>query len=164
MATAKIQTVKERELLVAEKCVILIANKFSKEGCVGYMLELKYKICFTSNEAPSILTRFIKRYVDREKLKKYYLLWNSLNKNFTVKCLPIEKIKNLPFPLDKSVLLYDERQKMLYGTTIKDVIDFVQSFEPWDKIDACIFDKEIDWGVAITHEDKILCWGDINIG
>jgi hypothetical protein len=40
---------------------------------------------------------------------------------------------------------------MLYGTTIKDVIDFVQSFEPWDEVGACIFDKDIDWGVAITH-------------
>ena len=117
------------------------------------MLELKYKIRFTLNEAPSILTCFIKRYADREKLKKY----------LTVKCLPIENIKNLPFPLDKSVLLYDERQKMLYGTTINDVIRFVQSFEPWDEVDAFIFDKDIEWGVAITHEDKILCWGNINI-
>lgn len=130
---------------------------------MGYMLELKYKIRFTLNEAPSILTCFIKRYADREKLKKYYLLWNSLNKNLTVKCLPIENIKNLPFPSDKSVLLYDERQKMLYGTTINDVIRFVQSFEPWDEVDAFIFDKDIEWGVAITHEDKILCWGNINI-
>ena len=59
--------------------------------------------------------------------------------NLTVKRLPIEKIKNLPFPFDKSVMLYDERRKMLYGTTIKDVIDFVQSFEPWDEVDAYIF-------------------------
>ena len=127
------------------------------------MVELKYKIRFTSDEVPSILTRFIKRYVDREKLQKYYLVWNSLNKDLIVKCLPVEKIKNLPFPSNKSVFLYDERQKILYGTTIKDVIGFVQSFEPWDEVDACIFDKDIDWGVAITHEDKILCWGSINI-
>lgn len=129
----------------------------------GYLVELKYKVCFASDEVSRILTCFIKQYVDTEKLKKYYLLWNSLNKNLIVKCLPIEKIRNLPFPSDKSVLLYDERQKMLYGTTIKDVISFVQSLEPWDEVDACIFDKEIDWGVAITHEDKILCWGNIAI-
>lgn len=127
------------------------------------MVELKYKIRFTSDEVPGILTCFIKRYADKEKRKKYYLLWNSLNGNLAVKCLPIEKIENLPFPSDKSVWLYDERQKMLYGTTIKEVIGFVQSFESWDEVDVCIFDKDIDWGVAITHEDKILCWGNINI-
>lgn len=129
----------------------------------GYMVGLKYKVCFTSDEVSRILTSFIKQYVDTEKLKKYYLLWNSLNKNLIVKCLPIEKIKNLPFPSDKSVLLYDERQKMLYDTTIKDIIGFVQNLEPWDEVDACIFDKDIDWVVAITHEDKILCWGNIDI-
>lgn len=127
------------------------------------MVGLKYKVCFTSDEVSRILTSFIKQYVDTEKLKKYYLLWNSLNKNLIVKCLPIEKIKNLPFPSDKSVLLYDERQKMLYDTTIKDIIGFVQNLEPWDEVDACIFDKDIDWVVAITHEDKILCWGNIDI-
>lgn len=126
------------------------------------MVELKHKMRFTSGEVSSILTRFIQRYADRKKLKRYYLLWNSLNKNLIVKCLPIEQIKNLPFPSDKSVLLYDERQKTLYGTTIKDVINFVQSFEPWDEVDAYIFDNDIDWCVAITHEDKILCWGNIN--
>lgn len=134
-----------------------------KKGCVGYMSELRHKIRFTLDETHSILTRFIKRYVDKEKLKKYYLLWNSLNQNLIVKCLPIEKIRNMPFPLSKSALLYDERQKTLYGTTIKDIIDFVQSFEPWDEVDACIFDKDMEWGVAITHEDKILYWGNINI-
>ena len=127
------------------------------------MVELKYKIRFASAEIPSILTRFTKRYVDLEKLKKYYLLWNSLNKDLIVKCLPIEKIKNLPLPSDKSVFLYDERQKIFYGTTIKDIIDFVQSFELWDEVYACIFDKDMDWVIAITHEDKILCWGSINI-
>lgn len=109
------------------------------------MVELKYKIRFASAEIPSILTRFTKRYVDLEKLKKYYLLWNSLNKDLIVKCLPIEKIKNLPLPSDKSVFLYDERQKIFYGTTIKDIIDFVQSFELWDEVYACIFDKDMDW-------------------
>lgn len=55
------------------------------------MVELKYKVCFTSDEVSRILTCFIKQYVDTEKLKKYHLLWNSLNKNLIVKCLPIEK-------------------------------------------------------------------------
>ena len=127
------------------------------------MTELKHKVHFTATEAPSILIRFIKRYVDREKLKKYYLLWNSLVKDLAIKCLPIEEIKNIPFPPDKVVLLYDERQKIFYGTTIKDIINFVQSFEPWDEVDACIFDKDMDWVVAITHEDKILCWGSIDM-
>ena len=126
---------------------------------VRYTVELKYKKRFTSAEVPGILARFTKRYIDREKREKYYLLWNSLNKDLIVKCLPIEKIKNFPLPPNKSVFLYDERQKIFYGTTIKDIIDFVQSFELWDEVDACIFDEDMDWGAAITHEDKILCWG-----
>jgi len=127
------------------------------------MEELKHKVQFELTTAHRILTRFINRYVDREKLKKYYLMWNSLAEGQKVQCLPVEEIENLPLRPDEAVLLYDERQKILYGTTVKDVIDFVLSFEPWDEVDACVFDKDMDWVVAITHEDKILCWGDISM-
>lgn len=128
------------------------------------MAELKYRMRFTAAEASSILARFIKRYVDTEKLQKYILLWNSLFDGLTVKCLPIDEIENLPFEPDKAVLFYDERQKIFCSTTIKDVIDYVQSFDPWDEVDACLFDQDMDWAAAITHEDRLLCWGSIDMG
>ena len=127
------------------------------------MAELKHIMCFSSDEASLILVRFIKRYVDSEKLKKYFLLWNALRKDLGVKCFPREKIKLLSFHLDKSILFYDERKKILYSTTMKDVIDFLQNLTPWEEVDACLFDHDMDWGVAITHEDKMLCWGNVDM-
>ena len=46
---------------------------------------------------------------------------------------------------------------------MKDVLCFVENIEPWDQIDACIFDKDMNWVIAVTYEDAILCLGDINI-
>lgn len=125
------------------------------------MAELKYSVRFPADEASGILARLIERYVDKEKLKRYRLLWNSLSGGTAVSCLPVEAIVSLPLAPDKAVLFYDERQRMLCETAIKDVIHYVQGFAPWDEVDACVFDREMDWVVSITHEDKILCWGSI---
>ena len=121
--------------------------------------KLKYSMQYNSIEAQSILTSFIERYVDREKLKRYILMWNSFA--YKPKCLPIEAVQDITFTSDKAVLFYDEREKILYGTTMEDVVYFIKNLEPWDQVDACIFDEDMNWVIAVTHEDAILCLGDI---
>ena len=121
--------------------------------------KLKFTKKYTSTEAQSILTSFIDRYVDREKLKRHILMWNSFV--YKPKCLPIEAIQNIARPSDKVVFFYDEREKILYDTTMKDAVYFIENLEPWDQVDACIFDRNMNWVIAVTHEDAILYFGDI---
>lgn len=122
--------------------------------------KLNYSLQHDSTEAQRILTSFVDRYVDREKLKRYILMWNSLI--YKPKCLPIEAFQDMMLPSEKTVFFYDEREKTLYSTTMKDVVYFVKNLEPWDQVDACIFDRDMNWVVAVTHEDVILCLGDID--
>ena len=123
--------------------------------------KLNYSLQYSSAETHAILANFIERYVDEEKLKRYILMWNSFI--YKPRCLPVEAVRDIALPSNKLVFFYDEREKMLYSTTMKDVLHFVRNLEPWDQIDACIFDKDMNWVIAVTHEDVILCLGDINI-
>ena len=123
--------------------------------------KLNYSLQYSSAETHAILANFIERYVDEEKLKRYILMWNSFI--YKPRCLPVEAVRDIALPSNKLVFFYAEREKMLYSTTMKDVLHFVRNLEPWDQIDACIFDKDMNWVIAVTHEDVILCLGDINI-
>ena len=123
--------------------------------------KLNYSLQYSSAETHAILANFIERYVDEEKLKRYILMWNSFI--YKPRCLPVEAVRDIALPSNKLVFFYDEREKMLYSTTMKDVLHFVRNLEPWDQIDACIFDKDMNWVIEVTHEDVILCLRDINI-
>lgn len=124
--------------------------------------KLKFATRYASDEVQAILARFVERYVDKEKLKRYILMWNSFV--CETRCLPMEAIRDIAIPSDKEVFFYNEREQILYGTTMKNVVCFVENLEPWDQVDACIFDWDMNWVIAVTHEDAILCSGDINIG
>ena len=115
--------------------------------------KLNYSLQYSSAETHAILANFIERYVDEEKLKRYILMWNSFI--YKPRCLPVEAVRDIALPSNKLVFFYDEREKMLYSTTMKDVLHFVRNLEPWDQIDACIFDKDMNWVIAVTHEDVI---------
>ena len=70
---------------------------------------LKFSTRYTSDEAQAILVRFMERYVDKEKFKRYVLMWNS----FICKpiCLPLKAVQDIALPSDKEVFFYDEREK-----------------------------------------------------
>ena len=63
-------------------------------------------------------------------------MWNSFSDK--PKCLSVKAIPNIAVPSEKSVLFYNERELILYGTTMKDVVCFVNNLEPWNQVDACI--------------------------
>ena len=98
--------------------------------------KLKYSVRYNSDAAQSILASFMERYVDLEKLNRYILMWNSFSDK--PKCLSVMAIPNIAVPSEKSVLFYNERELILYGTTMKDVVCFVNNLEPWNQVDACI--------------------------
>ena len=103
-----------------------------------------------------IMERFRDRYVDRERLARVVLMWNSFLAQYKPRCLPVEKITELGIPDDKQVYFYQEPENLLYRTTFSAVVDYVQQLEPWESVDAYVFDGTMDWVVVITHEDSLV--------
>ncbi|MCL2151267.1 MAG: hypothetical protein FWH50_03490, partial [Coriobacteriia bacterium] len=56
-------------------------------------------------------------------------------------------------PSDSLVYIYLDRTEELFLTQFSDICSYVDELEPWDEIDAVIFDETLDWVIAITHED-----------
>lgn len=76
-------------------------------------------------------------------------LWNCLKVKRV--CLEFEDARRLNVP--NSVVLYLERQNEVYNTTFSDVCKYVDELEPWEYIDAYVFDETFTWLFAITHEE-----------
>lgn len=119
----------------------------------GEMINIKfveYRQRIAGNEKKNIIDAMKKRYVNTEK----GLLWNAFIEK--TQCYSFEKILSIGIPNTRNIFFYLERQDELYITSLQAIINFVRSFEPWDVIDAYIFDNEMLWIVAITHEDNLL--------
>lgn len=118
---------------------------------------------YDTEEATKILNKFISIYVDKNKISKYILLWNSLKCGVKTKCLPFCQIEMLDFFKNKILCLYDERNKILWQTNWKEIVSFINNLEIWEEnIDFLIFDSSFEWFVAITHEDLLtICVGNI---
>lgn len=89
-------------------------------------------------------------------------MWNAYLPQYQPRCIPTEEIAELGLPRDKKVFFYSERDRMLYVASFGAVADYVEQLELWEEIDAYLFDKTMDWVVAITHEDLTLCLGLCN--
>ena len=109
--------------------------------------------------APWLMERFRDRDVDRKRLRQVGLMWNSLLPQYRPRRLPTEEIAQLGIPRDKKVFFYSERIRMLYSASFGAVVDYVEQLELWEDIDAYLFDRTMDWVVAITHEDVTLVLG-----
>lgn len=78
-------------------------------------------------------------------------LWNCLR--FESICLEFEEASKLNIPNSDNLLFYLERQNKVYKTSFKNICKYVDELEPWEDIDAYIFDETYTWLFAITHED-----------
>lgn len=76
-------------------------------------------------------------------------LWNCLKVKRT--CVDFEDVRKLNIP--NSVKFYLERQNEVYETRFTDVCKYIDELEPWEYIDAYVFDDTFTWLLAITHED-----------
>ena len=118
------------------------------------MGELKFAAQVPQTDANSILKDFVEHFVNKEKLRKYGLMWNSFAQK--PKCIPMEEIRDIPIPPEDRVFFYDERDKTLYATKMEEVATYILKLEPWDQVDACVFNREMKWVLAVTHEDALL--------
>lgn len=44
----------------------------------------------------------------------------------------------------------------MYATKLEDVVTYILELEPWELVDACVFNREMKWVLAVTHEDVLL--------
>lgn len=109
--------------------------------------------------APWLIERFRDRYVDRKRLRQVGLMWNSYLPQYHPRCFPTEELGELELPREKKVFFYSERDRKLYAASFGAVVDYAAQLEPWEEIDAYLFDETMDWVVAVTHEDMTLCLG-----
>lgn len=57
------------------------------------------------------------------------------------------------------LFFYSERTEELFLTDFEDVCNFINNLEPWDEVDAEIFDENLEWVIAVTHEDVSMVSG-----
>ena len=100
---------------------------------------------------------FKDKYVNTVLLEKNILLWNSLN----VELNKISKIELLYFleNFKKNIVFYNERTKIVEKLKNIDIIKMIENKKYWNDIDFIIFNAEINWFIAYTHEDIILSYG-----
>lgn len=121
------------------------------------MENIEYIKIILGKEKEDVLSRFKFNFVDEEKLIDMKLLWNSFLRK--ANCYPYEKLKEYSIDKTKEIYFYEQRGDEMYITTMKDILIYVDNMEPWDEIDAYIFDENMDWVIALTHEDVILTIG-----
>jgi hypothetical protein len=85
------------------------------------------------------------------------LMWCSITKEFRVYLT--EELFQVLTGTDRPVYFYNERTEEMHLTGFEDVRAFINSFEPWDEVDAEVFDDSLEWVIAVTHEDTSLVIG-----
>lgn len=77
------------------------------------------------------------------------------------KYIPIDCL-NKQLDASKKVLHYNERTDCLFESCFFEICEEISQLEPWDEIDALIFDETFTWTIAITHEDFLICISEVN--
>ena len=110
-----------------------------------------------------VLEQLIKNVVKKnfcffDELNRRNLLWcHFIKKND--KAFPTEELVNIKLPKDHDVYFYRERVEELYKPNFGEICEYVIQLEPWEEVDAEIFDESMKWVIAITHEDISLVFG-----
>ena len=111
----------------------------------------------------SILDKFISKFVRSDYTFKnpitggLNLLWCNFSKEHKV--YPTDKLFLSNLKIDVPVYFYNERTKEMFFTDFEDIHKFIDNLEPWDEVDAEIFDESLEWVIAVTHEDVSLVFG-----
>jgi hypothetical protein len=110
-----------------------------------------------SNKSSVVISRFKSIYVKSDysclnENGSKNLMWANY-KPHEMRVIPIEEFKNINLPQNAYVFYYDERDEKLIHTTFFEICNLIDSLEPWDEIDAEIFDETMKWVITVTHED-----------
>lgn len=80
------------------------------------------------------------------------LMWCNFGKERD-KVIATEELSKIILQDNGDLFFYLERTKELYITSYGEICKYISSLEPWEEIDAVIFDKTMEWTIAVTHED-----------
>lgn len=104
-----------------------------------------------------VLDNFIEKFVESEYAFRNpatgvrQLIWCYFRDEGKV--FSTEELFQSQLKINTPVYLYNERTEEMFLTDFEDVRNFINNFEPWDKVDAEIFDDSLEWVIAVTHED-----------
>ena len=112
------------------------------------MFEYTYGKWLSSEKRSYYIDRLIKTFAQKYDIKANRL-WNCLKKKSV--CIEFEEARKLDLP--ETVIFYLERQNEVFNTTFQDICKYVDELEPWEYIDAYVFDDTFTWLLAITHEE-----------
>ena len=111
--------------------------------------------------AEQILTKFKSKFVisdyDPENQRRSRLL--HCNLSCETRWIATEDFEYIAFDRKKKVYFYSERHREMYQVTFSEVCRLVAGLEPWEEIDAEVFDDSYEWFLSITHEDVTLAYG-----
>ena len=85
------------------------------------------------------------------------LIWCNFLEEYKV--YSTEELFQSQLKINVPVYFYSERTRELFLTNFEDVHNYVNSLEPWDEVDAEVFDESLEWIIAVTHEDVSMVGG-----
>lgn len=111
--------------------------------------------------ADGLLSDFKKKFVisdyDPDNKKRSWLLWCNLS--CEAQSIPIENFQSIPLDNNSIVYFYNERLNEMYEAVFSEICKYIENLEPWEEIDAEIFDLSYEWFISVTHEDFLLLYG-----
>ena len=110
-----------------------------------------------------LIQKFKQKYIDVSLLSKRILLWNALKVEVETELCRFEELSKFKIEETRYLYLYDDRNDVLYKLKYSEILDFIYNREPWEYFDGLIFDEELDWFIALTHEDLALIYGEIPV-
>lgn len=80
------------------------------------------------------------------------LMWCNFAKERN-KVIATDELPKIVLHDKNDLFFYLERTEELYLASYGEICSYISSLEPWEEIDAVIFDQTMDWTIAVTHED-----------
>lgn len=114
----------------------------------------------SGKEADTLLDNFKRRFVVPEYDKNRnvcWLLWANLNCKGEL--LSVDEFEKIPVDADAEVYFYNERERKMYRALFAEIVNYIVGLEPWEEIDAEIFDDTLQWFICVTHEDICITYG-----
>ena len=111
--------------------------------------------------ADELLKGFKKEFIisdyDPYDQKRSRLLWCNLS--CEAQSIPRENFQSIPLDKNSTVYFYNERLNEMYEAVFSEICKYIENLEPWEEIDAEIFDSSYKWFISVTHEDFLLLYG-----
>lgn len=115
-----------------------------------------------------VISKYIEVFVKKDycffdnKSRGRNLMWCNFARERD-RIIATEELEKVELQDKKDLFFYLERTEELYIADYEEICKYVSSLEPWEEIDAVIFDKTLEWTIAVTHEDiSILIGVEIN--